>query len=105
PRGLLDWARPGNGSYPRKIRGSGLPPERLHEPEVYGRLPFTTKPELVADQLAHPPYGSNLSYPLGRYTRMHQTSGTSGQPLRWLDTPESWDWALGCWRQVYRAAG
>ena len=33
---------------------------------------------------------------------MHQTSGTSGQPLRWLDTPTSWEWMLGCWRQVYR---
>jgi phenylacetate-CoA ligase len=103
-RAVLDAALPGNRFYSRKIAEAGLPLDRLHEPEVYARLPFTTKAELTADQAAHPPYGSDLSFPLGRYTRMHQTSGTSGQPLRWLDTPASWDWMLGCWQHCYRAA-
>ena len=25
--------------------------------------------------------------------------------MRWLDTPESWDWMLESWAEVYRAAG
>ena len=25
--------------------------------------------------------------------------------MRWLDTPESWDWMLDNWAQVFRAAG
>ena len=69
------------------------------------RLPFTTRAELSADQVAHPPYGTNLTYPPECYTRIHQTSGTTGQRLRWLDTAESWDWWGRCWAQVYRAAG
>ena len=49
-------------------------------------LPFTTKSELVEDQLEHPPFGTNLTYPLDDYVRLHQTSGTSGgRPLRWLE--------------------
>lgn len=68
-------------------------------------LPFTTKAELVADQQANPPYGTRLTYPTERYTRLHQTSGTQGAPLRWLDTPESWDWMLGCWTQMFHIAG
>jgi phenylacetate-CoA ligase len=68
-------------------------------------LPFTTKHDLVADQAAHPPFGTNLTYPLERYTHLHQTSGTSGTTLRVLDTPEDWAW----WRRnigvVFRAAG
>jgi phenylacetate-CoA ligase len=68
-------------------------------------FPFTTKAEIAADQQSHPPYGSNLTFPLARYTRLHQTSGTSGVPIRWLDTPESWNWMLGNWEQIYRAAG
>jgi phenylacetate-CoA ligase len=36
---------------------------------------------------------------------MHQTSGTSGKPLKILDTSESWDWWLRCWSFVYRGAG
>src|SRR5215813_7540015 len=54
-------------------------------------LPFTTKSELVAEQLKHPPYGRLLTYPLSRYLYIHQTSGTTGRPLRWLDTAEDWE--------------
>src|SRR5688572_2405213 len=68
-------------------------------------LPFTTKAELVADQQAHPPWGTALTEPLGHYTRYCQTSSTTGTPLKWIDTPESWQWALDCWKEVYRGAG
>src|SRR2546425_1064994 len=30
---------------------------------------------------------------------------TSGTPLRWLDTPESWDWMLESWMEILRVAG
>ena len=84
--------------------------ERLHAVsgwDDFERLPLTTKSELLADQAAHPPYGNNLTYPVDRYIRLHQTSGSSGdQPLRWLDTAESWDWWVRIWADhVYRAAG
>jgi phenylacetate-CoA ligase len=68
-------------------------------------LPFTTKDDLVSDQAVNPPFGTNLTFPLERYTHLHQTSGTSGTTLRILDTPEDWAW----WRRnlgvVLRAAG
>jgi len=84
--------------------------ERLHDVRGWGdfeRLPFATKADLLADQAAHPPFGTNLTYPLERFVRLHQTSGSSGdQPLRWLDTAESWEWWLEIWAEhVYRAAG
>jgi phenylacetate-CoA ligase len=104
---------PHNRFYQQKLNvGAGLAPAL--DP-VWGtgnalaldlaRLPFTTKQELVADQQAHPLYGSNLTYPLKDYIRLHQTSGTTGQPLKILDTQESWDWWAACWTEVYRAAG
>jgi len=71
----------------------------------FRRLPLTSKSELVLDQAAHPPFGTNLTYPLERYVRVHQTSGTSGAPLRWLDTQESWEWWARCWGFVLRGAG
>ncbi len=37
--------------------------------------------------------------------RLHQTSGTTGTPIRWLDTQASWEWAARCWSVVLRAAG
>lgn len=69
------------------------------------QLPLTTKAELAADHQANPPYGSNLTFPITAYSRFCQTSGTTGQPLRWLDTPESWQWMLGCWEQIFEMAG
>ena len=73
----------------------------------FERLPLTKKSELLANQEASPPYGTNLTYTLDRYIRLHQTSGSSGSyPLRWLDTAESWEWWLRIWSDhVYRAAG
>ena len=69
------------------------------------QMPFTLKTELSADQAAHPPYGSFHTYPVSKYTRYHQTSGTSGKPLIWLDDPESWQWVLESWKYTWRAAG
>jgi phenylacetate-CoA ligase len=90
----------------RKWRGAGMASvDDLHDWLDFRRLPLTSKSELVADQAAHPPFGTNLTYPLERYVRVHQTSGTSGAPLRWLDTQESWEWWARCWGFVLRGAG
>ena len=109
------WARlqalarsilPANGFVGDKWRAAGITrPDDLRDWSDFARLPFTLKSELVDDQAAHPPFGRNLTYPLDRYVRVHQTSGTTGAPLRWLDTEESWAWWLRCWGFVLRAAG
>ncbi len=105
-RGLLEELLASNPFYGKKLREAGFSDIRmLRSIEDLKLLPFTCKNELVADQEANPPYGTNLTYPLERYTRFHQTSGTTGKPLRWLDTWESWDWWARCWAAVYCAAG
>lgn len=104
-RALLAEVVPNNPFYGRKFAGIGCSALPASLADFTTRYPFTTKAELVADQAAHPPYGTNLTYPLARYTRCHQTSGTSGAPLRWLDTPESWSAMTEDWAEVFRAAG
>jgi phenylacetate-CoA ligase len=91
--------------YARKFAEVGLSPSRLCFPRDLRALPFTTKAELVASQEAAPPHGELLTYPFDRYVRMHQTSGTSGAPLRWFDTGESWSMLLDCWIEFFRFAG
>jgi phenylacetate-CoA ligase len=104
-RDLLRTLTPANPFYSAKYQAAGAPGKIARLGDFYQRFPFTTKPELVTDQAASPPYGTNLTFPLERYNRCHQTSGTSGAPLRWLDTPESWDWMLKNWEDVLRISG
>jgi len=96
---------PANRFYGPRLSSAGITSNLASLTEFSQRAPFTTKPEVVADQQAHPPYGTNLTFPLEHYTRLHATSGTTGAPLRWLDTPESWDWMVGNWTEVFRTAG
>jgi phenylacetate-CoA ligase len=102
-RVLIAAVRRDNPFYCPKLQGVDVNLESL---EAFARqVPFTTKQELIEDQRLHSPYGSNLTYPLDRYTRFCQTSGTTHSPMRWLDTQESWGWMLDNWALVYNAAG
>lgn len=100
-RTLLDDLRRGENAFYR----SRLPEGEIGSlAEFSAKMRMTTKADVVADHAAHPPYGSNLSEPLSHYTRFHQTSGTSGEPLAWLDTNESWAALIDCWCEVFKAA-
>jgi len=101
--GMLDEVLRTNEFYRRKLEGRVE--QRLEGLDELSELPFTTKQELVDDQLGHPPFGSDLTYPIERYVRVHQTSGTTGRPMYWLDTEASWDWWGECWKAVLEAAG
>lgn len=94
-----------NQFYQEKFRLAGLEMASLRDVAGLSRLPFTTKSELAAEQLNHPPYGRLLTYPRARYRYLHQTSGTTGRPLRWLDTAEDWETWMRCWAEVYQGAG
>lgn len=102
---VLDQMLGTNAFYAAKFGEAGVTSSvDIRSWEDFRRLPFTTKKELSADQADNPPYGSNLSFPRDAYVRIHQTSGTTGEPLRCLDTPDSWDWWADCWATVFRAA-
>ena len=103
-RDLLNFVNGHNHFYIKKFSQAGIQIADLDLSGGLSQLPFTTKAELTADQATTPPWGTALSEPLVNYTRYNQTSSTTGPPLRWLDTNESWQWMLECWKAVYRAA-
>jgi phenylacetate-CoA ligase len=89
---LLELVLDRNPFQRRRVEALGLDtPPRLED------LPPLAKPDLIADQAQHPPFGTNLTYPLERYTHVWQTSGTTGSPLRVLDTADDWNW----WRRLF----
>ena len=96
-----------NPFYTRKLDAAGIRPgdiDTLDLPGDLPKLPLTTRAELLADQAANPPWGTVLTEDISRYTRYNHTSSTTGRPLRWIDTNESWQWMLECWKAVYRGA-
>lgn len=103
-RALLGELRAGNDFYRERLAKAdlGAAPSLA---DFTAKMPFTTKMDLVWDREEFPPYGSNLTFPLERYSRFCQSSGTTRGPLPTLDTAESWSAMLDCWDRVYEAAG
>jgi phenylacetate-CoA ligase len=104
-RSLMAELLPANKFYARKLAAQGITFEVTTLGSFSKHVPLTIKTELVEDQRTHPPFGTNLTYPLECYIRYHQTSGTSGAPLRWLDTPENWEWMIESWTEILKVAG
>lgn len=102
---LVKELRAGNRFYQNKLEDAGVD-ESIPSLGAFSQaMPFTSKAEIERDREVAPPYGTNLTYPLDQYSRLCQSSGTSGTPLAWNDTQESWAALLDCWDEVYRAAG
>jgi len=81
-----------NPFYRKKFDLLGITPSEIRSLDDLRKLPFTTKREFEEDQEKNPPFGTNLTEPLENYVQYHQTSGTTGKPLKFLDTKESWQW-------------
>src|SRR3990172_361869 len=62
--------------YRKKMGALGLTPGNVVT--NFSRIPFTEKQELLEDQVAHPPFGANLSVSMDQVQRVHRTSGTTG---------------------------
>ena len=99
-KSLITELVPANPFQSAKLKG--LPIHSLAD--FKAQVPFTHKKELIDDQLAHPPFGTNLTYPISRYTRFSQTSGSTGAAMRCVDTQESWSWMVSNWMRVLEAA-
>ena len=94
-----------NRFYTEKFDSAGIDHETIQNVNDMAQIPLTNKEELIKAQQYNPPFGSNATFPESAYSRFHQTSGTTGKPLRVLDTPESWDWWGRCWGFVLTGAG
>ena len=96
---------PRSGFYRRKLGEAGIDLRAVTGLDDLKGLPFTRKSELAESQERHPPYGDLATDPLSEYRYLHQTSGTSGKPLSWLDTEDDWQTWIRCWGHVFRGAG
>src|SRR4029450_1671869 len=91
---MLQEVLPANEFYRKKFSANKF--AGIASKERLKSLPFTTKRELVENQALYPPFGTDFTFPQERYIRIHQTSGTTGKPIYWLDTQELSEWWAVC---------
>lgn len=94
-----------NPFYRRLWDEAGVDIDAIQTRADIGRLPFTSKPDFIADQTEHPPFGTRLGVPLDEVGEITETSGTSGKGrelhghtvldmhLRGQMTSVAWAWA------------
>jgi phenylacetate-CoA ligase len=92
--------------YKRHWDAHGFHPDQATSWEEFTRrCPILTKKELIADQQAHPPFGTYLGIEEHEIWRIHGSSGTSGTPTIYGVAEEDWErgkeifaithWAMG----------
>ena len=94
-----------NPFYQNKWRRAGMTPASLDCIEALQAYPFTARAELIEDHAAHPPLGTNLACAITQFKRHFHSSGTTGTPMLWADTPRTWEWVLQCSAQLHAIAG
>jgi phenylacetate-CoA ligase len=67
-----------NSAFYRGLWQGEAPPQRLQD---LARLPLSSKSELRLSQANHPPFGDYLAASRRQVTRLHRTSGTTGQAM------------------------
>jgi len=83
----------------RKFDDAGVRPEDIASIDDLPKIPFCTKPELQADQQAHPPFGSYVGAAKTSWARYFATSGTTGQPVRRVTSARDWGYVLDRFRR------
>jgi phenylacetate-CoA ligase len=93
-RASVQYAFEHTALWRKKFDEVGVRPEEIRELRDLPRVPFCSKRELLADQAAHPPFGSYLGAEPHRLVRFTMTSGTTGTPLRRVFSAR--DWTIAC---------
>lgn len=76
----LSYAYEKSDFYRKKWDEAGVKPEDIRSLDDFQEVPFVTKNEIRQDQLAYPPFGSNLCVSREELGRVQGTSGTTGKP-------------------------
>ncbi len=75
-RETLAWVYEHSPYYRARFDGAGIKPEKISSYASFRDLvPRTSKPDLVADQREHPPFGTFLAVPRERFASLHTSPG------------------------------
>ncbi|MGD8227881.1 MAG: AMP-binding protein, partial [Desulfobacteraceae bacterium] len=79
-RAQMKYAYEKSPFYKKKWDKAGIRFDDIRSLEDFEQIPFVTKDEIRQDQMAAPPFGSNLCVSWKELARVQGTSGTTGKP-------------------------
>jgi phenylacetate-CoA ligase len=93
--------------YRAKFQKAGLKPEDIKTLDDIRKIPLTNKKEMrIAQENKEPyPFGELLTVPMDQVTEYHQTTGTTGMPVRFADTWEDWELFSEKWAYTMYSRG
>lgn len=96
---MFDYVYHNSPFYSNKFKKAGIKPEDIKTLDDIRKIPLTSKTEMRAAQENKEPYpfGDLLCVPRDQVTEYHQTTGTTGTPVRFADTWEDWEWFSEAW--------
>ncbi len=95
---LCEWAWSRSGFHRRLWEKGGFHPDQLEAYDDIRRIPFMTREDWMAAQVAQPIFGDLTTVDHDLAIRYHLTSGTSGRvPIRVLDGRKDWEWIAEMW--------
>ena len=90
----------------KKLKAAGIDSTDHVTREIFtSRVPFTTKSEIVTDHTNNKPFGSNLVKDQNQYPKFSKTSGTTSEPIFWVDSIDDWNHMLEAWSIIFSNAG
>ena len=102
---MVKWAWRSSPFYREKFDRAGVRPEAMQTLDDLRRFPLTEKSEWLAAQGSEPlTFGKTAAVPEADVIRYHQTSGTTGDPIRLAFSVRDWNVWLECWGYGLSAA-
>jgi phenylacetate-CoA ligase len=104
---IFTYAYQNSSFYRKKFDQAGIRPENIKTQDDIRKVPLTSKDEMrEAQEGKQPfPFGELLSVPPAEVTEYHQTTGTTGVPVRYADTWEDWEWYSENWAYCMYSRG
>ena len=104
-RRMVQWAWQNSPFYREKFDRAGVKARDIQSLDDLRRFPLTEKSEWLAAQGSElPTFGKTAAVPEADVIRYHQTSGTSGNPIRLAFSLRDWNVWLECWGYGLSAA-
>jgi phenylacetate-CoA ligase len=93
--------------YEKMYKEAGLNPDSIRTLDDVRMIPPVTREKLRDTQCdtEHFPYGDVLAVPIEEVTAYHQTTGTTGKPVRFADTWGDWENFVENWAMMMYARG